>query len=64
MGKFLHSRFFRSSIDERMADLEHKAGRFLGCGWAKEFTAKLSCNVELWIERLAKLAGLEESIAN
>jgi hypothetical protein len=29
--------------------------------WSQDFTAKLFCNVEFWIERLPKLIGLCES---
>jgi len=31
--------------------------------WSEDFTAKLFCNVEFWMERLAKLIGLCESTA-
>jgi len=31
--------------------------------WSKDFTAKLFCNVEFWMERLPKLIGLCEITA-
>jgi hypothetical protein len=31
--------------------------------WSEDFTAKLFCNVECWLERLAKLIGLFEGAA-
>jgi hypothetical protein len=29
--------------------------------WSQDFTAKLFCNVEFWIERLPKMVGLCDS---
>jgi hypothetical protein len=31
--------------------------------WAEDFTAKLFCNVEFWLDRLPKLIGSCESAA-
>jgi hypothetical protein len=31
--------------------------------WSEDFTAKLFCNVEFWLERLPKLIGLCEGAA-
>jgi hypothetical protein len=31
--------------------------------WSEDFTAKLFCNVEFWIERLPKLIGVSESLS-
>jgi hypothetical protein len=31
--------------------------------WSQDFTAKLFCNVEFWLERLPKLIGLLENTA-
>jgi hypothetical protein len=31
--------------------------------WSEDFTAKLFCNVEFWLERLPKLIGFCESSA-
>jgi hypothetical protein len=46
----------------RLANTPQEKRKFLRKSqlWSEDFTAKLFCNVEFWVERLPKLIGLRE----
>jgi hypothetical protein len=45
----------------RLANTQREKGKYLRKSqlWSEDFTAKLFCNVEFWIERLPKLIELQ-----